>query len=123
MKGIAIILAVFMLTLNTGHLLDSFQSPAETVHMECCADCTTDCCDPEPADSGDQEPVDKHKSCHGDKACTPGCACSCHLQLSALVYTFMELNGTTVQTYHYANYLNTYSFEYSSDFLQPPRKA
>lgn len=117
MKVIAIILTGCMLLLNAGHLLETMQSPAEIAAMECCADCSSDCCD------SDEKPQDSKKTCHGDNPCMPGCACSCDFQLSALAYGFMELNGMVVQSYHYGNYLNTYTFEYSNDFLQPPRKA
>ena len=109
MKGIAIILTTCMLFLNAGHLLETLQFPAENAAMECCAT--------------DEKPEDQKSSCHGDQPCMPGCACSCDFQLTALVYSFMELDGVMVQSYHYGNYLNTYSFEYSSDFLQPPRKV
>jgi hypothetical protein len=45
------------------------------------------------------------------------------MHFTALVYDFMEVDGITVQSFHYGNYENTYSFEYLDDFLQPPRKA
>ena len=117
MKGIAVILTTCMLFLNAGHLLETLQFPAENAAMEWCADCSSDCCDT------DETQEDQKNSCHGDQPCMPGCACSCDFQLTALVYSFMELDGVEVQSYHFGNYLNTYSFEYSSDFLQPPRKV
>ena len=109
MKGIAIILTTCMLFLNAGHLLETLQFPAENAALECC--------------NTDEKQEDQKSSCHGDQPCMPGCACSCDIQLTALVYSFMELDGVVVQSYHYGYYLNTYSFEYSSDFLQPPRKV
>ena len=117
MKTIAIILTGCMLMLNAGHLLETMHAPVEVAAAESCTDCASSCCDAE------EKPQESDKSCHGDSPCTPGCACSCDFQLSALVYNFLELDGTVVQSYHYGNYLNTYSFEYSDDFLQPPRKA
>jgi hypothetical protein len=45
------------------------------------------------------------------------------LHLPALLYDFMVLDGNVVQSYHHVNYTNTYTFEYSGDFLQPPRKV
>ena len=119
MKGIAIILSACMLVLNAGYLLENthLHAAAEAHGMECCSDSASSCCDAEDA------PQENEKSCHGDSPCIPGCACYCHFQLTALVYNFLEMEGIAVQSYHYGNYLNTYSFEYSDDFLQPPRKA
>lgn len=117
MKVIALILTASLFLLNTGHLLETLQAPADVSASSCCADCSSDCCDAEEA------PQESDNSCHGDSPCTPGCACSCDFQLSALTYEFLELEGTIVQSYHYGNYLNTYSFEYAEDFLHPPRKV
>lgn len=117
MKAIALILTASMLLLNTGHLLETLQPPAEISHSGCCEDCSSDCCNPA------ENPQERDSSCHGDTPCTPGCACSCDIQLSALTYEFMELEGTIFQSCHYGNYLNTYSFEYAEDFLHPPRKV
>ena len=117
MKTLAIILTGCMLFLNTGYLLEPSHVHVEDTTSESCTDCSTDCCDTE------ENPQETDGSCHGDSPCTPGCACSCHIHISALTYEFMELDGTVVQTYHYGNYLNTYTFEYSGEFLQPPRKA
>ena len=116
MKAIAIILTGCMLLLNTGYLLETLQAPVEVAVAECCTDCDS-CCDSE------EKPQENDKSCHSDAPCMPGCSCSCHFQLTALVYNFLQMDGIAVQSYHYGNYLNTYSFEYSDDFLQPPRKA
>lgn len=117
MKVIAIILTTCLVLLNTGHLLETLQPQAQQPAGTCCSDCSSDCCDTEEA------PQESDKSCHGDNPCTAGCACSCDFQMSALTYEFMELSGTMVQSYHYGNYLNTYSYEFAEDFLQPPRKV
>jgi hypothetical protein len=119
MKVIAIILSACMLILNTGNLLENLHSHAsiEAHHMECCADHDSSCCDTEKKDQ------DHNKSCEDDHNCSPGCHCSCGLHFTALVYDYMEMDGITVQSFHYGNYVNTYSFEYLGDFLQPPRKA
>jgi hypothetical protein len=106
MKGIAIILAGCMLFLNLGNLRENFQFSVEAAGMECCADSCADCCDTE----GDS-----------DKDCPPTCDCSNQFQITAIAYHFMEVTGITVQSYHYGNYVNSYTFEYSADFLQPPR--
>ena len=106
MKGIAIILAGCMLFLNLGNLRENFQFSLEAAGMECCADSCADCCDTE----GD-----------ADKDCPPTCDCSNQFQITAIAYHFMEVTGITVQSYHYGNYVNSYTFEYSADFLQPPR--
>ena len=106
MKGIAIILAGCMLFLNLGDLRENFQFSVEAAGMECCADSCAGCCDTE----GD-----------ADKDCPPACDCSNQFQITAIAYHFMEVTGITVQSYHYGNYVNSYTFEYSADFLQPPR--
>jgi hypothetical protein len=31
------------------------------------------------------------------------------------------VTGVVVQSYHYGLYMNSYTFEYSANFLQPPR--
>lgn len=115
MKVIAIIISASLFLLSTGLLLETLQPQAEVLASACCADCA-DCCDTE------ELPQESDKSCHGD-SCTGACSCSCDFQISALVYEFLELNGTIVQSYHFVNYLNTYSYEYAEDFLQPPRKV
>ena len=115
MKGIAIILAGCMLFLNLGNLQENFQLSEEAVGMECCADSCAGCCDTE----GDQH--DDKAPCDTDKDCPPACDCSNQFQITAIAYHFMEMTGITVQSYHYGNYVNSYTFEYSADFLQPPR--
>ena len=115
MKGIAIILSFCMLLLSTGNLLEHYQVPAESVEMTCCTDCSSGCCD---ADMDHQE---SKEPCEREQDCPPGCDCSCQFQITAIGYSFMELAGVMVQSYHYGQYVNTYSFEYSDDFLQPPR--
>ena len=117
MKTLAIILTGCMLLLNAGYLFEASHAQVHITASGCCTDCSSDCCDAE------EIPQEKDSSCHGDTPCIPGCACSCHFQLSALTYEFMELDGTVVQSYHYGNYVNTYTYEYSGEFLQPPRKA
>jgi hypothetical protein len=117
MKTLAIILTGCMLLLNSGYLIEKYHAQSHVSTSECCTDCSADCHDAE------EHPQESDHSCHGDSPCTPGCACSCHIHLSALTYEFMELDGTVVQSYHYGNYVNTYTYEYSGEFLQPPRKA
>ena len=106
MKGIAIILAGCIFFLNLGNLRENFQFSVEAAGMECCADSCAGCCDAE----GD-----------ADKDCPPTCDCSNQFQITAIAYHFMEVTGIMVQSYHYGNYVNSYTFEYSADFLQPPR--
>lgn len=115
MKGIAIILTGCMLLLNMGNLLDYVQLPGESTEMCCCADSSAACCDSE------EDRHDSKKTCDTDKDCPPACDCSSQFQLTALAFSFMETSGITVQSYHYVAYKNTYSFEYSDNFLQPPR--
>lgn len=119
MKIIASILAVCVLLLNTGNLLENMHSHdhAEIALMESCSDQDSSCCDTE------EKHQDHNLPCNADHDCTTGCNCSCGLHFAALIFEFMELNGVVVQSYHYGNYLNTYTFEYLDDFLQPPRKA
>ncbi len=115
MKGLAIILTACLLLLNVENLMENFQLSGETVAMECCSDNCSGCCDAEGEHHEGQAP------CEPDQDCAPGCDCSSQFQLTALVYSFMESSGATVQSYLYVRYMNTYSFEYSDDFLQPPR--
>ena len=115
MKGIAIILASCMLFLNLGNLRDSLQYSVETPAMECCADSCAGCCDTE----GDQH--DDKAPCDSDKDCPPTCDCSIQFQITAIAYSYIVAPGIMVQSYHYVRYMNTYSFEYADDFLQPPR--
>lgn len=113
MKGIAIILAACLFLINTGNLLESLHDPLDAASMECCSDQGCSCCDEQ----------DHKSSCEDDHACGLSCHCSCGLQLSDLAYAFIEPESIAVQAYHYGNYVNTYTFEYSGDFLQPPRKV
>lgn len=115
MKGIAIILAACLLFVSTENLWASFQLPEEGSPVECCSDCGSDCC------STEENQQDSKAPCEEDQQCPPGCDCSCQYQITALNYSFMELSGSVVQSYHYGPYTNSYSFEYSDDFLQPPR--
>ena len=115
MKGIAIILAGCMLFLNMGEFLDTIQISGESTEMCCCADSSTACCDSEEEQQNSPEP------CDTDKDCPPTCDCSSQFQITAIAFSFMEATGVMVQSYHYVRYMNTYSFEYSDDFLQPPR--
>ena len=111
MKGIAIILAAFMLLLNFENLRETFQFPGDSAEMACCSDS----CSP------DEDHHDSKEPCDGDHDCLPGCDCSCQFQITAITYNFIELSGVVVQSYHYGHYMNSYSYEYSDDFLQPPR--
>ena len=115
MKGIAIILAGCMFFLNIGNLLANSQLPGENTEMCCCTDSGSGCCDSEEYQRDSKEP------CDADQDCLPDCDCSSQFQLTALAYSFMQLNGVTVQSYHYFGYMNTYTFEYSDNFLHPPR--
>jgi hypothetical protein len=117
MKVIAVILSACMLILNAGHLLDTQEPPLQEAAMECCADSCSGCCDT------DENQKDQEKPCSEDQHCGPACECSSEYQLSAVDFGFPELNGIAVNSYDYGNYLNTYSFEYSGEFLQPPRFA
>ena len=115
MKAIAIILATCMLSLNMGSILENIQLPVENAELCCCADSCSGCCDSEEDQHDSKLPFD------ADQDCQPDCDCSSQFQLTALAYSFMESSGVTVQTYHYVRYMNTYSFEYSDNFLHPPR--
>lgn len=115
MKGIAIILAGCMLFLNIGNLLENIQLPGENIAMCCCADSCSGCCDSE------EDQRDSHEPCATDQECPPACDCSSQFQITAIAYSFMEATGVTVQSYHYVRYMNTYSFEFSDNFLHPPR--
>jgi len=111
MKGIAIILLGCLLFMSSENLWANFQLPGEAAPMECCSDS----CEPEEARKDSGEP------CQGEHDCLPGCDCSCQYQITAITYSFLELSGTVVQSYHYGHYSNTYFFEFTEDFLQPPR--
>ena len=115
MKGIAIILAGCMLLLNLGNLLETSQVPELTAEMCCCADSPSGCCDSE------EDQHDSNLPCDTDQDCPPACDCSSQFQLTALAFSFMESDGVSVQSYHYVRYMNTYNFEYSDNFLHPPR--
>jgi len=115
MKGIVIILAGCVLFLNIGSILENIQLPGQDTALCCCADTSSGCCDSE------EHQRDSHEPCNTDQDCTPACDCSSQFQISAIAYSFMEATGITVQSYHYVRYMNTYSFEYSDNFLHPPR--
>lgn len=115
MKATAIILVGCMLLLNMGNILENIQVPVETTEMCCCSDSDSACCDSGEDQSDSKEPCDTNKDC------SPACDCSSQFQLTALAFSFMETSGDVVQSYHYVAYRNTYSFEYSDNFLHPPR--
>ena len=115
MKGIAIILAACLLLVSSENLWANFQLPEAGTPVECCSDCGSDCCSPQ------ETPQDSEVPCEEDQQCPDGCDCSDQYQITAITYSFLEHSGVVVQSYHYANYVNTYSFEFSDDFLQPPR--
>ena len=115
MKGIAIILAAFMLLLNFENLRETLQFPEDSAEMACYSDSSSDCC------SADENHHDSEEPCDGDHDCLPGCDCSCQFQITAITYSFLELSGVAVQSYHYGHYMNSYSYEYSDNFLHPPR--
>ena len=115
MKGIAIILAGCMLFLNIGNLLGNIQLPGENTEICCYANSFSGCCDSE------EEQRDSNEPCDTDQDCSPACDCTSQFQITAIAYSFMESNSVTVQSYHYVRYMNTYSFEYSDNFLHPPR--
>lgn len=115
MKGIAIILTSCMLLLNMGNLLENIQLSVESAEICCCADSCSGCCDSEEGQHDSNEP------CETDQECPPACDCSPQIQVTAIAYNFMEVTGVTVQSYHYVRYTNSYTFEYSDNFLHPPR--
>lgn len=117
MKVIAIILSACMLMLNTGDLLNvvNMHAHEDEAVMACCQDTDSGCC------NSDDSAEDQERSCQDDHNCSPGCHCSCGIHITALVYDFTEPDGMAVQSYDYGNYLNSYTFEFSGDFLQPPR--
>jgi len=115
MKGIAIILLGCLLFLNSENLWANFQSLEDTTPVESCSDCCSDSCEPE------EDQQDAEEPCQGGHDCLPGCDCSCQYQITAITYSFIELAGTVMQSYHYGHYSNTYSYEFAEDFLQPPR--
>ncbi len=115
MKATAIILVGCMLLLTMGNFLENIQLAGESTEMCCCADSSSACCDSEEDQHDSKLPYD------ADQDCPPDCDCSSQFQLTALAYSFVESSGVTVQSYHYVRYMNTYSFEYSDSFLQPPR--
>jgi hypothetical protein len=111
MKGIAFILISSILILGTEHLWDRIQLSAESAVMEsCCGCCNTQ-------DDNQNEKV----PCGEDHDCLPGCDCMKPFQLTGIKYSLMEESGTVVLSYHYGHYINSYSYEYSDSFLQPPR--
>lgn len=111
MKGIAIILTGCLLFLGSEHLRETYQLPGQAVDIAC----GSDCCDADDDHHSGEEP------CDGDHDCLPGCNCSCHFHITAITFMFMELPGSVVQSYHYGHYMNSYTFEYTDNFLQPPR--
>jgi hypothetical protein len=115
MKGIAIVWIGCLLLLNCAYLMETLQLAGEVDEMECCAACHAGCC------NADEEHRDRHEACDSDQECPPDCDCSDQFQISAIAYGFIEPGGVVVQSYHYGLYKNSYTFEYSSSFLQPPR--
>jgi len=117
MRGIAIILSACLLFLNMGSILEGLHTHAEHPATECCSDEGSSC-----SDMADDH-QDHEKSCKDDHHCTTGCHCFCGIHLAAAAFGIMEQNGAVVQSFHYGHYLNTYSFEYSDNFIRPPRMA
>ena len=115
MKGIAIILTGCMLFLSVGNLLGNFQFSGETAVIECCSDGCSGCC------NADEDQQDSNEPCDTEQECPPACDCSFQYQITAITYSFIELTGAVVQSYHYGHYVNSYTFEYIDNFLQPPR--
>jgi hypothetical protein len=113
MKWIAIILAACVLFLNIENLLENFQFQGEIAGLECCSGC----CDAE----GDQH--DDKAPCDSEEDCMPDCACSYQYQITAITCNLIEVTGVVVQSYHYGLYMNSYTFEYSANFPQPPRSG
>ena len=107
MKGIAIILTSCMLLLSIGNLLENIQLSGENAEICCCA--------------SEEDQHDSNEPCDTDQDCPPTCDCSSQFQITAIAYNFMEVTGVTVQSYHYVRYTNSYTFEYSDNFLHPPR--
>lgn len=113
MKGLAYILISCLLFLGTEHLPEVFQLPGSEADIAC----ETDCC-------GCQEDhPQRNNTCDDDHDCESDCNCCHHFQITALEYSYLEVPGATVESYHYGNYLNSYSYEYTDNFLQPPRFA
>jgi len=115
MKGIAIILMGCMFFLNAGNLLGNIYFPGEAVVMDCCSDDCSGCWD------SDEDQQDNREPCDTEEECPSSCDCSYQYQITAISYSFIELSGATVQSYHYGHYVNSYSFEFIHNFLQPPR--
>jgi hypothetical protein len=115
MKVIASILAAFLLLLGSESLLETIQFPVDAAEMSCCSDGSSCCC------SQDEDQHSSKDACDEEQDCLPGCDCSFQFQITAITYSFMEFSGVVVQSYHYGHYVNSYSFEYSEDFLHPPR--
>lgn len=115
MKVIALILAAFMLLPGTESLLETIGFSGGTAEMSCCTDCSSGCCSPDEGQHNSKEP------CEEEQDCLPGCDCSFQYQITAITYNFLAFTGVVVQSYHYGQYVNSYSFQYSEDFLHPPR--
>ncbi len=113
MKGITIILIGCLLFLGAEHLWDSFHESVISTAMMCNCGC---CNIPD-------EPQDKEGPCDENHDCLPDCDCLHPLQVSALEYKLIELPTIVVQSYNYSHYMNSYTYEYSNNFLQPPRFA
>lgn len=111
MKGLAYILISCLLFLGTESLRETFHFPGNNADIVC----ESDCCGCH-EDQG-------NKSCDEDHDCESDCNCCHHFQITALEYKYLEVPGATVQSYHFGHYLNSYSYQYTDNFLQPPRFA
>jgi hypothetical protein len=79
----------------------------------CCCDHSQDAC----CDEGTEPEREK------DHTCDTGCECACHFHFSAVYFQFNKLQMAEEQEYHYGEYVDSYSFEYFSLHLPPPRLA
>lgn len=117
MKGIAIILTFCLLMLGAGNLRYAFLFPDQGMEMAC----SSACCHGDDKHNSENEACDEKEACDADHQCLPACDCCCQFQITATEYNYQEVPGITVQSFHYGNYRNSYTFEYTVRFLHPPR--
>jgi hypothetical protein len=77
----------------------------------CCCDASQDSCCTMDAEQEDEKSPE----------CDSACDCACKYHVNALYFQFSNLQVAEEQEYHYGEYVNAYSFEFSSLHIPPPR--
>lgn len=114
MKVMAYIFLFSLAILGSYPMIQHLQVPLEqsiTVADTCCCDnAQENCCEMD----ADKEDEKSHE-------CDSACDCGCKYHVNAMHFQFSNLQVAEEQEYHYGEYVNAYSFEFSSLHIPPPR--